>query len=82
MDTKTTYHAVLSHFDGSPTKLAAALDIDSTPRVCNWRDRGIPADVARKIESLTGISVKVLRPNDWHMYWPERATSRDIARAA
>lgn len=75
MDAFKTYHEVLTHFDGSPSKLAAALKIDSTPRVCNWRDRGIPADFARQIEGLTGISVKVLRPNDWQMYWPERKTS-------
>lgn len=29
--------------------------------------------MAKTLEALTGISVKELRPDDWHRYWPEPA---------
>lgn len=53
--------------------LADALDV-SYEVVCNWRSRGVPAPRAREVAAHTGISLKRLRPDDWHKYWPELAT--------
>lgn len=72
MSNATIYREVLQHFDGSPAKLAAAVGANSTAAVCNWGRRGIPADMAKTVEALTGISVRNLRPDDWHKYWPEQ----------
>ena len=55
---------------GSIKALSERLN-ESLATVCNWRTRGIPANRARSIEALTGISVRRLRPNDWHEYWPD-----------
>lgn len=71
MSNATIYRRVLEHFGGSPAKLAAAVGANSTAAVCNWEHRSIPADMAKTIEALTGISVKELRPNDWQRYWPD-----------
>jgi len=38
--------------------------------VSNWRERGIPPKRCKAVESLTGIPVNVLRPDDWEHYWP------------
>lgn len=65
------YDQVLAHFGGSPTKLAEALGEPNRSTVNNWRIRGIPANRAKQIERLTGISVKLIRPDDWHEYWPD-----------
>jgi len=41
--------------------------------VQQWRKNGVPAKYCKKIESLTGVSPKDLRPDDWLDYWPELA---------
>lgn len=79
MDTETLFTRVLAHFDGSPAKLAKALD-ESTPVVCNWKSRGIPASRAKAIQALTGIPVQQIRPNDWRDYWPD-AEQAETAKA-
>jgi len=76
MSNATIYRRVLEHFGGSPAKLAAAVGAKSTAAVCNWEHRSIPADMAKTVEGLTGISVRELRPNDWHRYWPEPEPKR------
>lgn len=80
MDTAKLFERVLAHFDGSPTKLGAAVG-ESASTVCNWRSRGIPANKAATLERLTGISVRELRPDDWQAYWPEPAPKRKTAKA-
>jgi DNA-binding transcriptional regulator YdaS (Cro superfamily) len=55
---------------GGAKKLADALD-EQPATVSNWRQRGIPANRAKAIERMTGISVRLLRPHDWHAYWPD-----------
>jgi len=54
---------------GGLKQMADALGY-SAQRVSNWRD-GIPAKECKAVEALTGISVRELRPDDWHCYWPE-----------
>lgn len=73
MSNATIYRRVLEHFGGSPAKLAAAVGANSTAAVCNWEHRSIPLDKAKALEAMTGISVRELRPDDWHLYWPEPA---------
>lgn len=82
MSNATIYRRVLEHFGGSPAKLAAAVGANSTAAVCNWEHRSIPADMAKTIEALTGISVKELRPNDWQRYWPDTKPARKRIKAA
>ncbi len=49
---------------GGPTKAASALGITNPSVVMNWRSRGqVPADKVIAVESLTGISRHVLRPD-------------------
>ena len=56
---------------GWPTsKIAAALG-ESKQAVHNWHRRGYPADKCKALEALTGISVRLLRPDDWQKYWPD-----------
>jgi DNA-binding transcriptional regulator YdaS (Cro superfamily) len=39
--------------------------------VQQWRINGVPAKYCKKIEALTGVSPRDLRPSDWNFYWPE-----------
>ena len=64
------YTSVVQAF-GSVVAAAEALG-ESSSTVCNWKVRGIPANKAKQIEALTGISVRKLRPEDWQQYWPEQ----------
>jgi hypothetical protein len=43
----------------------------SLQTVCNWRQRGVPPNKCRAFASLTGVSVRKLRPRDWRDYWPD-----------
>lgn len=59
---------------GSASALARALKV--TPQaVCFWRDgkRAVPAERCSDIERATNgtVSRRDLRPNDWHLIWPE-----------
>lgn len=41
----------------------------------NWKARGVPIMIAAAIESATAGAVtrRDLRPDDWHLIWPELA---------
>lgn len=80
MSHATIYRRVLEHFGESPAKLAAAVGAKSTAAVCNWARRGIPVDIAKTIEGLTGISVRELRPEDWQRYWPDPVKRKPAKR--
>jgi DNA-binding transcriptional regulator YdaS (Cro superfamily) len=43
--------------------------------VNHWRNRGTPVKHCAAVERLTDgkVTRKMLRPNDWHIYWPELA---------
>lgn len=70
MDTQSTYDAVMAKA-GGPVALAKNLG-EKPATVCNWKQRGFPADRCKAIEALTGVSVRRLRPDDWRDYWPEQ----------
>jgi DNA-binding transcriptional regulator YdaS (Cro superfamily) len=60
---------------GGPTKAAAALGIKNPSVVMNWKARGqVPADKAVDVETLTGISRHVLRPDVFKAAPTERAS--------
>ena len=67
---------------GGLSVLAASLG-ESIQTLTNWKTRGIPPNKCKAFEALTGISVKALRPDDWHEYWPEpRARKARADKAA
>lgn len=39
----------------------------------HWRTRGVPPNYCNAFSAATGISVKLLRPGDWHEFWPHLA---------
>lgn len=64
---------------GSQTALAAVLGV-SKGAVSQWKDedRRVPAAHCVAIERATNGSVtrQALRPDDWHLIWPELAKPR------
>lgn len=67
---------------GGVGKLAAAIGV-SQAAVSNWRARGSSPDAIHctAIERATGGAVtrRDLRPDDWHLIWPELATEQEVA---
>lgn len=63
----------LAKFDGSPTKLAAAIGGKVLRQhVEHWRSRGnVPTEYVRRVSELTGIGAWEFRADDWHLIWPE-----------
>ncbi|MFD2298382.1 helix-turn-helix domain-containing protein [Paracidovorax citrulli] len=63
---------------GGVGKLAEAIGIGQSA-VSNWRARGTTPDAAYcvAIERATSgaVSRRDLRPDDWHLIWPELAAS-------
>lgn len=62
----------LNVFDGSPTKLAAALgDGVLRQHVEHWLKAGkVPEQHCFAVTQLTQVPVWELRPDDWHRIWP------------
>ena len=44
-------------------------------RLSNWMKRGVPVAHCATVEAKLGVSRKVLRPDDWHLIWPEFSTA-------
>lgn len=61
---------------GGAGKLAAAIGVGQ-PSISNWRARGTTPDAAHcvSIERATegAVTRRDLRPDDWHLIWPELA---------
>jgi len=70
---ETLKHYVAEH---GLTPLARSLDV-SVQRLANWLDRGVPIDMCAAVERCTNgaVSRKSLRPDDWHLIWPELASA-------
>ena len=61
---------------GGSTAVARLMG-ESAPAVHMWRTRGIPADKLIRLAPIAeqrGIATRRdLRPDDWHLIWPELA---------
>lgn len=57
---------------GGPTKVAALLGC-SVQAVCFYRDgkRSFPVERCATLETASGIRRWDMRPDDWHLIWPE-----------
>ncbi len=67
---------------GGQTALANSLSgltgkVVTQQRIRNWLARGnrVPAEYCAAIEQVTGgaVSRRDMRPDDWHLIWPELA---------
>jgi DNA-binding transcriptional regulator YdaS (Cro superfamily) len=65
---------ILSILAGSQRKAAKKMNI-SVGNIQDWKNgrKKVPPMRAVQIEQLTGGAVtrKMLRPDDWHLFWPE-----------
>ena len=63
---------------GGPSKFAASVGV-TTQAACFWRDgkRRLPIELCSVIERATegAVTRRDLRPNDWHLIWPELVTA-------
>ena len=65
---------------GGLAKLAGLLG-ESVQTVSNWRSRGIPLVKCSLIEAASNgaITRRDMRPDDWHLVWPELVTAEHPA---
>lgn len=73
---KTTFHPIERACEkaGSQAEFARAIGIE--PAFVNQmlrKKRPVPVRLCPVIESTFAISRKDLRPDDWHLIWPELA---------
>jgi len=56
------------------TATATRLHI-SPQRLHNWTERGVPIEFCAAVERMTKgeVTRRDLRPDDWHLIWPELA---------
>ena len=66
---KTLQQAV----DSRGLKASADLLGVSPQRLSNWMDRGVPVEHCASVETELGVTRRDLRPDDWHLIWPELA---------
>lgn len=59
---------------GASAEIARSLEV-TRALVAMWAKgvREVSMDKVKRVEAMTGISVRELRPDDWHLYWPEPA---------
>lgn len=62
----------LDKFDGSPTKMAAAIGGDvKRQHIEHWLKSGrVPPEHCPAVSDLTGVALWDLRPDDWYRIWP------------
>jgi len=62
---------------GVRPKIIDALGV-SQQAISNWKAREVPIEHCASIEKATdgAVTRKDLRPNDWHLIWPELVKSR------
>ncbi|HGP0402464.1 TPA: transcriptional regulator [Neisseria meningitidis] len=67
------YEKLINHF-GSSLAVARELNM-AAPSVFSWKTKKIPIIRCIEIENITDkkITRKDLRPDDWHLIWPELA---------
>lgn len=56
---------------GGITTVSAMLGM-SPQRLSNWIDRGVPLEHCARVEHTLGVVTRRdMRPDDWHLIWPE-----------
>jgi DNA-binding transcriptional regulator YdaS (Cro superfamily) len=66
---------------GGPAVVAALVG-KSVQAVCFWRDgdRNFPVELCAALEAAqTKVSRRQMRPEDWHLIWPELVTAEHPA---
>lgn len=86
MGMKTGIHKAVDQFDGSPSKFAEVIGNGVLRQhVEHWLKVGrVPAHHCLAIEQVTSGAVtrRDLRPDDWHLIWPDVAEDHQCASAA
>ena len=61
---------------GGLKNLAAAMG-QSSQVIGNWRSRGIPLNQCALLEAVSDgvVTRRDMRPDDWHIIWPELVTA-------
>lgn len=77
---ETPIQRALAKFDGSPTKLAAALTCAAVPvsrqNVEHWlKSDRVPERHVRALHTLAGIPAWEFCPQDWWRIWPDLITA-------
>lgn len=72
MPHRSAVQRALDRFDGSPTKMAAALGGDvKRQHIEHWLKAGrVPPEHCPAVSDLTGVALWDLRPDDWYRIWP------------
>lgn len=72
MSSHSAIQRAVVFFDGSPTKVAAALAGDvKRQHVEHWIKSGrVPAEHVPALADLTGIPLWEFREHDWYRIWP------------
>lgn len=59
---------------GGPVAVAGKVDgVHNYQTVQGWARNGVPPKYVLRLEQLSGVSRRELRPKDWQTYWPEPA---------
>ena len=62
-------------------KVSAELLSVTPQRLSNWMERGVPVEHCAAVHAALGVSRKTLRPDDWHLIWPELSAATEAKEA-
>ena len=64
---------------GGPVAVARALGLNRYQTVQQWMRNGIPVVYCVRVEADSGVSRRDLRPDDWHLIWPELSPTKEVS---
>lgn len=81
MDKPSGIQRALEAFENSPSKLATEMGGGVLRQhVEHWVKAGkVPPRRCLRLEEISGVSRKALRPDDWRDYWPEASETLSAA---
>ena len=65
---------------GGPVATARLLGLNGYQTVQQWAKNGVPVVYCLRVEAESGVSRRELRPDDWHLIWPDFAPDRPTAQ--